>query len=311
MERQEWASRGPVIIGGVGGSGTRVIAEILSALRFYMGSDLNVASDNLWFTLLFKRPKWHQRASYNPQKISTGFDILSKAMLHAGSLSFREMLFLLNATVSMAPTGHSIEGHGRGKWPFERAWKLIKSTQKGNDPGFIGWGWKEPNTHVYIDDLAANYRNLKYILTIRHGLDMAFSSNQTQLFNWAPFYGVELPKQKSDIPRASLKYWIKANQRALEAGKRLGPDKFLLVNFDQLCLSPQSEIKRIISFLNIQPSSTEFANVITIPKVPSSYGRHRAHDPNQFDSDDLDLLRTLELTTSQMSSDINSYSSHQ
>lgn len=45
----------PVAIGGVGGSGTRLIAEMLAKLGFYIGDDLNKANDNLWFTLLFKR----------------------------------------------------------------------------------------------------------------------------------------------------------------------------------------------------------------------------------------------------------------
>lgn len=47
---------GPVAIGGVGGSGTRVFAEILRGFGFYIGDCLNGALDNLWFTLLCKRP---------------------------------------------------------------------------------------------------------------------------------------------------------------------------------------------------------------------------------------------------------------
>ena len=46
---------GPVVIGGVGGSGTRLIAQCLKETGFHIGTDLNVANDNLWFTLLFKR----------------------------------------------------------------------------------------------------------------------------------------------------------------------------------------------------------------------------------------------------------------
>ncbi len=45
----------PVAIGGVGGSGTRVVAQLLMKLGFYIGSDLNKANDNLWFVLLFNR----------------------------------------------------------------------------------------------------------------------------------------------------------------------------------------------------------------------------------------------------------------
>jgi hypothetical protein len=47
----------PVVIGGLGGSGTRLIAAILQHLEFDMGSDLNRTNDNLAFTLLLKRPE--------------------------------------------------------------------------------------------------------------------------------------------------------------------------------------------------------------------------------------------------------------
>src|SRR5215469_6992799 len=45
----------PVAIGGIGGSGTRVVATFLHMLDYYLGDDLNESLDNLWFTLLFKR----------------------------------------------------------------------------------------------------------------------------------------------------------------------------------------------------------------------------------------------------------------
>ena len=45
----------PVVVGGVGGSGTRLIAECLKEAGYFMGADINDAKDNLWFTLLFKR----------------------------------------------------------------------------------------------------------------------------------------------------------------------------------------------------------------------------------------------------------------
>src|SRR3990167_6840991 len=46
----------PLAIGGVGGSGTRVVAAAAIALGFDLGSDLNPPLDNLAFTLLFKDP---------------------------------------------------------------------------------------------------------------------------------------------------------------------------------------------------------------------------------------------------------------
>ena len=50
------AAPGPVAIGGVGGSGTRVIAAIVESLGFDPGANLNRPRDDLTFTVLFKRP---------------------------------------------------------------------------------------------------------------------------------------------------------------------------------------------------------------------------------------------------------------
>ena len=44
-----------IVIGGVGGSGTRLIAMIVASLGLNIGNDLNESFDNLTFTLLFKR----------------------------------------------------------------------------------------------------------------------------------------------------------------------------------------------------------------------------------------------------------------
>lgn len=44
----------PVAIGGIGGSGTRVVAQLLMALGYFMGDKLNLYNDNLAFTRKFK-----------------------------------------------------------------------------------------------------------------------------------------------------------------------------------------------------------------------------------------------------------------
>ena len=57
----------PVAIGGIGGSGTRVVVEILQDLGYYVGDDLNPALDNLLFTLLFKRRSLWPPESHRPE----------------------------------------------------------------------------------------------------------------------------------------------------------------------------------------------------------------------------------------------------
>ena len=287
---------GPVIIGGVGGSGTRVVAEIINLLGFYIGDDLNPAKDNLWFLLLFKRPRWFRRARHDKHEIFTGLRLLSKAMLHKIRPGWPEVKFLIRAVLEISIFGHNYKGDGRGLWPFVRAWNMVAGHPKMIlNPN--RWGWKEPNSHIYLDYLADFFSNMKYIHTIRHGLDMAFSDNQQQLYNWGPIFGLELPQTKSDEPAASLKFWIKSNRRVIESGQKLGDQNFLVVNFDRLCLSPESEIQKIVSFLDIEPNPEKLEALIRIPQKPKSLGRYRAHNISQFDPADLNELERLGFST--------------
>jgi hypothetical protein len=287
---------GPVIIGGVGGSGTRVVAEIINLLGFYIGDDLNPAKDNLWFLLLFKRPRWFRRARHDKHEIFTGLRLLSKAMFHKIGPGWPEVKFLIRAVLEISIFGHNYKGDGRGLWPFVRAWNMVAGHPKMIlNPN--RWGWKEPNSHIYLDYLADFFSNMKYIHTIRHGLDMAFSDNQQQLYNWGPIFGLELPQTKSDEPAASLKFWIKSNRRVIESGQKLGDQNFLVVNFDRLCLSPESEIQKIVSFLNIEPNPEKLEALIRIPQKPKSLGRYRAHNISQFDPADLNELERLGFST--------------
>ncbi|MGD2125629.1 MAG: sulfotransferase [Desulfobacteraceae bacterium] len=282
----------PVVIGGVGGSGTRVVAEIISHLGFYLGCDLNPANDNQWFMLLFKRPKWHQKACQNKDEVFRGLQILSNAMTSRNTPGLADLTFVLRAVLEIALEGHNHLGDGRGIWPFVRAWKML-ATKERMRTSHMGWGWKEPNSHIYLDVMAEYFEGFKYIHTMRHGLDMAFSRNQQQLYNWGPLFGVELPKSKSDEPKASLRYWIKSNQRVFEIGRTLGNQKFLVVNFEKMCALAKSEIERIVSFLDIRPNAEGLEGVFAIPKKPESLGRYKSRDLNQFDAADLEVLESF------------------
>ena len=294
QKNDEWSC--PVIIGGVGGSGTRVVAEVINHLGFYIGDDLNRAKDNLWFLLLFKRPRWFRKARYDNHQIITGLRLLSKIMLARSGLRLPELLFLIRAGFEISIYGHNHKGDGRGYWPWLRAWNMIvRRSRKPPDPN--RWGWKEPNSHIILDYLSDYFSNLKYIHTIRHGLDMAFSDNQQQLYNWGPFFGLPLPQSKLEEPAASLKYWIKSNKRVMQIGQKLGDQKFLVVNFDRLCLSPESEIEKILSFLNIEPGADVLDALVRIPQMPESLGRYRAFDISQFNPADLMELENLGFST--------------
>jgi len=51
----------PVVVGGVGGSGTRVVAEMLETLGLFIGDDLNDARDNMTLGRVFEATCWRRR----------------------------------------------------------------------------------------------------------------------------------------------------------------------------------------------------------------------------------------------------------
>ena len=270
----------PVAIGGVGGSGTRLIAQVLMDLGFYMGGDLNESNDNLWFTLLFKRP-----------------EILS--------LTERELRELLNlfvgrmtgAACSPAQTEwiRRLAAYDRPQhpadWLRDRADSLLRAGAVGTDPA--QWGWKEPNTHVVLDRLQAALPAMKYIHVMRNGLDMAHSINQNQLRLW----GTQFIGREYEIsPYFSLRFWCTVHRRVLALGESM-PERFLLLNYDRFCLHPQDGIGKLLDFLDVAPSAADVARLAHLVRAPSSIGRYKKHGLDLFDPADVAFVAHLGFDT--------------
>ncbi len=284
--------KGPIIIGGIGGSGTRVVTSILQVFNIFMGSDLNVPLDNLTYTLLFKRPKWFYKNGSDRKKIETGLSVMEKAMTGKRPYSFKELLFITNALMEMAKYGHNKEGDGKGIWAWERFVHVLQRNNK-DISSCPGWGWKEPNSHLLIESFVNYYGNVKYIHAVRHGLDMAFSPNQQQFFNWANLYGVRIPEKKKDIPSVSFSYWVKANKKVIDLQHKLGKNKIYLLNFDKLCINPKQEIIKLIDFLEIEVENERLEQASKIPRIPQTKDRYKAHDLSGFKKEDMEFLAEM------------------
>ena len=158
-----------VTIGGVGGSGTRVIAGLVNDLGYFIGSRLNESNDNTALAEFF--PAFRARIlTRDPQR---------HTFIRQKLRDFAE---------------HMRQDLARQPQPYS------------------GWGWKLPANFMVLKDIAALFPHAKYVHTVRHGLDMAYSNNQNQLRNWGSHFGISLDRPH---PKASLEYWIKANQYAV------------------------------------------------------------------------------------------------
>jgi len=290
----KYASLGPVVVGGVGGSGTRLIAEMLINMGFYMGTDLNVFKDNLTFTLLLKRPLWHKsRKPDQDSSVFTGLSTFESIMQGTFPRSAAELFFIVNATFDMFRNGHQMNSDsGRGRWAFKRAVKAILS-RRIDPASYRGWGWKEPNSWLYLEQMNQFFGELKYIHVIRHGLDMAYSSNQNQFHNWSSLFDIRVPESPELMPTAFLDYWIKANQAAIQQGTQLLQERFLLLIFDEMCLHPRTTLETLIEFLSVEVDQAEICKLSKLIKVPKSIGRYKDHNMDIFSKEEIKAVREL------------------
>lgn len=285
----------PIIIGGIGGSGTRIVAEILRRLDVYLGKTLNESLDNLWFTILFKRRDLLEKGDKEREaEIQKGLDIFTEVMI-GGSASLDELRNRVIEYISNIQEDTYFKGdcfENEFKYYFKNWQDFIENIVCSEKPGgdWIGWGWKEPNTHIILEDLAQYYSGMRYIHVLRHGLDIAYSANQIQATFWGPLYGVT-PSDKKHDPISSFRYWVEANHKAIDTGKKVLRDRFFIIQYESLCNNPEQEIQRLINFLQLSLSNGTLKTVMNIPSSPSSIGRYKKYDTSWMTADNIQSLR--------------------
>lgn len=276
MTRTSPSPSSPIVaIGGVGGSGTRLIAQIVAHLGWDLGGDLNQATDNLWFTLLFKRVELWRSAATDAE--------------------FRRATDTFRAVMSARPLGPGAEMWLRGlvadrphhdrPWLLERVESLLAASARVIQPR--PWGWKEPNTHVFLDRLAVAYPDMSYVHVVRNGLDMAHSPNQQQLALWGPLlFG--LPAEQG--PRAALRFWCAVQRRIDRIGQDLS-GRLLVLNYDDLCRAPDRQLTALTDFLGLPASRAADPSLRSLVRVPDSIGRFKRHGLGMFDPADVEFVR--------------------
>ncbi len=63
-------------------------------------------------------------------------------------------------------------------------------------------------------------------------------------------------------------------------------ERFLIVNFDRLCLHTQIQIKRIINFLKIS-ENINVEKLINLIKIPKSIGRYKKYNLSMFSKEQI------------------------
>lgn len=276
-----------VAIGGVGGSGTRVVAQIVRSAGFHLGPVVNGSMDNLLFTLLFKRPAWIASPPSEAEVLST-IDLYTNLLKTGLGPDNPTALDQIKALIG------DFQAHdGKTGIRPERLPDLLDLPAPPAD--VVGLGWKEPNTHIYLPQLAQKLPNLKYIHLIRNGLDMALSTNQGQFRNWRNRFP-EAGDFAGDETRNKLHFWLAANQRAIDFGQTQMPGRFLMLRYDDLCQNPAEHVARLLAFLGCTPPERRVDALINMVK-PTTLNRFRDHPADLFTDQDRARVAALGFDT--------------
>lgn len=268
-------NRSPVAIGAIGGSGTRVFANILQSSGYYMGDDLNGAVDNLWFTLLFKDL---QVLDMDSEEFGGRANIFKKVMEQNGQATDATINFLTKITNQERP-------YRDMEWFNLRMTSLLgaMSADKTNHL----WGWKEPNTHIVAGQLLELWPEMKYIHIIRNGIHMATSQNQNQLRYWGKHV---FKDEYAETKTLSLRYWCWANRRILKLREKF-QDRILILKFEDLCNQPEATIVNMLNFIE-RTLPTETLKLLSgLVKKPDVSGRSLGVSTEQLNPDEIQTLK--------------------
>jgi Sulfotransferase family len=255
-------------IGGTGGSGTRVVAHVLRELGFHIGEDLNYALDNLWFTLLFRRPQLWGRP---PVELEPGIRLFEQAMRGeprpSGEEEEEEEAFLAAAVEDLERQFAQQLGRDGESWTQARVESLQRAA--GPRPDRVGWGWKQPCTHFFLGALAAALPGLRYIHLLRNGHELAGKPlTRFQLDLWGRHYGVDPTGQpQEEMERLCLRFWERSNEQALAEGRELLGERFLVLRYESICADPGAAVAEIANFAGVEaePDLVEELAAFVVP----------------------------------------------
>jgi hypothetical protein len=251
-----------IAVGGLGGSGTRILAEIFQLGGIDMGSRLNRALDDLWFTALFKE----KDSSLPKDQIASQkrFDLYIKLRQEQriNPLLFRELKKLMKQN-----------GDPRifSDPPLAYLWNSKKPKEI--------WGWKEPNTHLYANTLVEKNRGLHYFHLVRDGRYMADSTNQQQFNNWQHLF--DLPSNESK-QRQRFLFWLEANE-AIDRLSQIHPERVHIIRYEDLVLNPLETVKYIFESIEFEIDSETIIDKMQFKPIKPSL--------NSFALNENDLLR--------------------
>ena len=228
----------PILIGGTGGSGTRVYALLLEAGEVYMGPDRTRPEEPrgiLPFTRSFT-----PRLIARTRSVTYRVDDVPESLWSEASGELR-----------------SFATHVRERCP----------------PEFERWGWKHPRNLYLLPLFARLFPNFRFVHVVRDGRDMALAGTQGQLKKLGPW----LLPGSTGLPvwTESVRLWSLVNIAVSDWCENNLGSRYVCSRFEDLCSHPREEVSRLFGGLDLAADEAMIESASHLVRVPESLGRWR------------------------------------
>ena len=273
--------RPPIVVLGSGGSGTRVIAEVLMKCGCYIGRNLNAALDNMDFAFTFPARILWLKKNFPFETLDQRKSVMEALSLFL-KLNFKERLTLKDRFFYLRTFSEYLQGDNfrllRTRPLRERFANFLThhrnkpSSPSNSTANYVKWGFKLPGAILCLNSLIDSFPGIKIVHMVRDGRDMAFGKNQVLVLFYADLFGLDRKYSAEN----SFAFWSRVNRWAYDlCKKRLVEDQYHVMRFEDICLQPKREIDRLLAFVELQALGNN--ELYDIPQKIPSMGRWKEH----------------------------------
>lgn len=225
----------PVVIGGTGGSGTRMVQDVVSGIGFFMGKNLNESNDAMDFEPFLD-------------------DTINTVLSITGGVNY---------VIDDLPSDYVQER-------VDTLQKIAQQYEVDVPSGSLGWGWKNPRSIYILPLIHAVFPAVRYIHVVRDGRDMAVSGNQNQRNK---HYSAMFSEDENDPVLDSIALWCRVNEGASAWGKHYLGNHYYCVRFEDFCFKPQETVTSLCQWLGAE--KVDVLSLCNKIQAPTSLGRYR------------------------------------
>lgn len=225
----------PIVVGGTGGSGTRVVQTILTRAGVFMGLRLNFAGDAMDFEPFLD-------------------ETINLVLVETRSLDY------CLADLPQTLRAEAMRGFARAAERFRR-----------DRPIGMPWGWKNGRSMYLLPLIHARFPGMRFVHVLRDGRDMGFSENQNQLRkHYRSLFGEPADEASAE---AAMRLWAEANLAVARWGERTLGNRYSRIRFEDLCAQPAESSAALAEGLGLPITLGDLLASSVVP--PSTIGRWR------------------------------------